>query len=445
MGDARRSRRRSATTSASLPWPALEPTGQAGHLQRRLVARWSTRRPSDSTPPRSSSSGCGSSKTEPAGLQPLLRLPHPAAQALAAKAAKLQSRPGRRGGEASQREQHAREPGLDAGDAHRRTPTRPPRSSRRAPTPRPSCAAAANGRRRARALVRLTMRSRPCADAGSAGGRRRTRRRGRWPGDDRRLLGLRRAVRWSACSSSSTSRSLELSAQLLSTRATPSRPPSSSGSQTTPTCSATGPFLEPGHVHVFAAFIVPLTFALSLGLALLVNRSGSCRRSSARCSSCRPRARTSSPRWSGRCRSSTASASGWPTRCSSGSARTDRLALRRRPAVVLAGAGDGAAVAAGRLLHDPVPRRPAADPEHLYEAAWVDGAARLADVPLHHAAAAAQHVGRGAAAASSRRSRRSTSSTTCSGNRSLRAAAAGLPLLHRAGAARTTAAAAPAR
>ena len=47
----------------------------------------------------------------------------------------------------------------------------------------------------------------------------------------------------------------------------------------------------------FAAFIVPITFACALGLALLVNRvARRARRSSARCSSCRWRAATSSPR-----------------------------------------------------------------------------------------------------------------------------------------------------
>ncbi len=76
-----------------------------------------------------------------------------------------------------------------------------------------------------------------------------------------------------------------------------------------------GPFLDSLLTFtVFAAFIVPLTFALSLGLALLLNRI------TVRAgllplgrSSCRRPARTWSPRWSGSCRSSTASASGWPT------------------------------------------------------------------------------------------------------------------------------------
>ena len=82
-----------------------------------------------------------------------------------------------------------------------------------------------------------------------------------------------------------------------------------------------GPFLSSLLTFtIFAAFIVPLTFALSLGLALLLNGV----RFDARVLPlgvlpARPPAPTSSPRWSGSCRSSTAFGSGWPTPCSAGS------------------------------------------------------------------------------------------------------------------------------
>ena len=89
---------------------------------------------------------------------------------------------------------------------------------------------------------------------------------------------------------------------------------------------------------------------------------GGSSRSSGRCSSCRPRAPTWSPRWSGRCRSSPGSGSGWPTRCSAGSASRRSPWLVGDPAaLVLAGHRHRAPLAAGRLLHDPVPRRPATD------------------------------------------------------------------------------------
>ena len=51
-----------------------------------------------------------------------------------------------------------------------------------------------------------------------------------------------------------------------------------------------------------------------------------------------------------------------------------RLDRHSRSAVVLAGAGDGPAVAPGRFLHDHLHRGLQEIPRSLYEAAWVDGA-----------------------------------------------------------------------
>ena len=87
------------------------------------------------------------------------------------------------------------------------------------------------------------------------------------------------------------------------------------------------------------------------------------RRSSARCSSCRSRAATSSRRSSGRCRSSTACASGSPTRCCAAFGFEGRQWLSRpHPPLYWVVIVSRAAVAAGRLLHAAVPRRAAADP-----------------------------------------------------------------------------------
>ena len=107
----------------------------------------------------------------------------------------------------------------------------------------------------------------------------------------------------------------------------------------------------------------------------------------------------------------------WPTRCSAGSASTRSPWLSADPAaVVLAGHRHRAAVAAGRLLHDPVPRRPAADlarrstrrPRSTAPTGWKV-------LPPHHPAAAARRRRwRCCCCCSSTRSRRSTSSTTCS-------------------------------
>ena len=76
------------------------------------------------------------------------------------------------------------------------------------------------------------------------------------------------------------------------------------------------------------------------------------------------------------------------------------VALAAEPAAVLGGDRQRAAVAAGRLLHVVVPRRPAAHPDGaLRGRRRRRGVAGLADVPLHHLAAAAGDVGGGLRAA----------------------------------------------
>ena len=147
----------------------------------------------------------------------------------------------------------------------------------------------------------------------------------------------------------------------------------------------------------FAVFIVPTTFvAVARAGAAGAPGAASCRRSSARSSSCRRPAPTSWRRWSGRCRSSPASASGWPTPSSAGSAiePVAWLSVAQPPWYWLVHR-HRAAVAAGRVLHDPLPRRAAADPADAVRGGGGGRRpARLAGVPLHHLPAAARDLGR---------------------------------------------------
>ncbi|CAA9289220.1 MAG: ABC transporter, permease protein 1 (cluster 1, maltose/g3p/polyamine/iron), partial [uncultured Friedmanniella sp.] len=77
----------------------------------------------------------------------------------------------------------------------------------------------------------------------------------------------------------------------------------------------------------------------------------------------------------------------------------ERQLAGRRQLRLLGGAGHPPAVAAGRLLHDLVPGRAAADPAGHLRGGGPRRRRRLERVPPHHAAAAAGHLGRGGPAA----------------------------------------------
>ena len=148
----------------------------------------------------------------------------------------------------------------------------------------------------------------------------------------------------------------------------------------------------------FAAFIVPLTFACSLALALLVNRA-------ARGEDVVPLRVLPSGRVQLRGRLADLEGVDLQRRAlrprQHGAAgvrvRGTAVVVATRPAAVLGGDRQRAAVAAGRLLHVAVPRRPATHPGGaLRGGRGRRGVAGLADVPLHHLAAAASDVGGGA-------------------------------------------------
>ena len=337
----------------------------------------------------------------------------PARQSLAAKADKLKSGAGRRGGQARHRERPRADPMLWTpkcatafGDA-----TEPHRQGGRRPGTAEIAKVEDRGRRRAEAGPRLT-RGRPGGiDRGRAGtaGRRPATARGR---RSARCAGARTATcgsgsssarSSSGCWSSSTSRSSGASASASSRPATPSPRRSSSGSATTSTCCATRRSARSLLTFlVFAVFIVPTTFALSLGAGAAGPSRPVVMQPFFRSVFFLPTA----------CSYVVAVADledvdlqrrpvrVWPTRCSAGSA-IDSIAVAGlgRPAVVLARHRHRAAVAAGRLLHDPVPRRPAADhARRSTRRPRSTAPRRLEGVPLHHLAAAAGDVDRGAAA-----------------------------------------------
>ncbi|CAA9294980.1 MAG: ABC transporter, permease protein 1 (cluster 1, maltose/g3p/polyamine/iron), partial [uncultured Friedmanniella sp.] len=81
----------------------------------------------------------------------------------------------------------------------------------------------------------------------------------------------------------------------------------------------------------------------------------------------------------------------------------ERQLAERRELRLLGGAGQPPAVAAGRVLHDPVPRGPAADPDRHLRGGRDRRRGGLEGLPLDHPAAAAGHLGGGRAAAAHRR------------------------------------------
>ena len=155
----------------------------------------------------------------------------------------------------------------------------------------------------------------------------------------------------------------------------------------------------------FAAFIVPLTFACSLALALLVNR--------VRFGQAFFRSVFFLPV---ACSYVVASLI-WqdvdlqrrplrPGQHGAAGVRRSRapVAVATRSAAVLGGHRVGAPLAPGRLLHAAVPRRAAADPGGaLRGGRGRRRVAGLADVPLHHVPAAAGDVGGGARAVADQR------------------------------------------
>ena len=214
----------------------------------------------------------------------------PARKSVAAKAEQAEVRAGRRRRQVRQRERpRAVAAALDAEvrDGLLRRPD-PHRQGRRRPGGRDRDDED-DRRGRAQARQRVSTPAPAGAPAAAAAARQ--------PGPQPVVLGLRRAVRRSGWSSSSTSPSSGASGSASTTRATRSRPTTFVGFGNYADMLADPAFRSSMLTFlVFAAFIVPTTFALSLGLALLVNRARGSSRSSARSSSCRPPAPTSWPR-----------------------------------------------------------------------------------------------------------------------------------------------------
>ena len=166
----------------------------------------------------------------------------------------------------------------------------------------------------------------------------------------------------------------------------------------------TNPCSQCGTILIFAALHRPthLCDLARAGAARRARRGGG-RRSSAPCSSSHPRSPTSSPPWSGRMSllqrhgPSASPIICWARRASSTSPSCgDR---RRQSALVLAGAGDGPALAPGRLFHDHFHRGRSGNlPVAVRGRLRGRCSAGLADAALYHPAAAPRHFGLRAAA-----------------------------------------------